>query len=160
MNLQDPFRDRVVWLSMRTTTRNSGITLIEILLVISIIAILAAASSPFLSSFIMRNNHDVTLNRVLGSLRKAQTYSMTLKNDAVWGVCETSGVLRLYRGSCGSPDYSEDYELPSVVSVTGLNDTTFSFGRGEPSVTSSISISSSLDSDTIVINEAGGIQLQ
>lgn len=153
MNLLALFKDKQIRI-------NSGITLIEILLVMAIIAILAASISPFLSSFIMRNNQDVTLNRVLGAFRKAQFYSISKKNDSTWGVCLDSGKLRLYRGSCISPTYAEDYTIPSVISVSGLNDTTFSFGRGEPSTTSTIIISSTLDSDTVIINQAGGIQLQ
>jgi len=126
----------------------------------AIIAILAASISPFLSNFIMRNSHDVTLNRVLGSLRKAQTYSMSGKSNSIWGVCVNAEVLRVYTGSCTNPSYHEDYTIPGVISVSGLNDTTFSVGRGEPSTTSSITVTSVLDSDSVVVNTAGGIQLQ
>jgi prepilin-type N-terminal cleavage/methylation domain-containing protein len=147
-------------MNLRDLSKDSGITIIEMLLVIAIIAILAASVSPFLSNFIMRNSHDVTVNRVLGSLRKAQIYSMVGKNNETWGVCIDQGILRLYTGSCALPSYSEDFSIPGVISVSGLNDTTFSFGRGEPLVVSTINISSTLDSDLVIINAAGGIQLQ
>jgi prepilin-type N-terminal cleavage/methylation domain-containing protein len=138
----------------------AGITLIEILLVVAIVAILGASATPFLSNFLTRNNHDVAVSRVLGSLRKAQSYSMVQKDGGVWGVCVTGSSLILYRGSCGSPDYQERYSLPPVVSLTGITDISFSSDRGEPSTTGNFTVASSLDSNTITINQGGGISLQ
>lgn len=139
---------------------NAGITLIEILLVIAIIAILGASTTPFLSSFLTRNSHEIAVSRVLGAFRKAQGYSMVQKDGDVWGVCVSGQVVKLYRGSCGSPSYEENYTAPDIISVTGFTDISFSADRGEPSVFGTITISSSLDSDSVVINQGGGISLQ
>lgn len=139
----------------------AGITLIEILLVIAIIAILAAAIAPFLSSFVLRNNHDIARDRLLGSFRKAQSYSMTKKNGAIWGVClSDSTTIRLYRGSCNSPAYSEDYGFNSNITISGFSNVTFSKHRGEPSASVSTTITSSQSSDTITVNSAGRIAIQ
>lgn len=139
----------------------AGITLIEILLVIAIVAILAASAAPFLSSFVLRNNHDIARDRLLGSLRKAQSYSMTKKNGAIWGVClPDSTTIRLYRGSCNSPAFAQDYTFNSNVTVSGFSDVTFSKHRGEPSTTVNALITSSQSSNTVTVNAAGRIAIQ
>ncbi len=138
----------------------AGITLIEILLVIAIVAILGASATPFLSNFLTRNSHDVAISRVLGALRKAQSYSMVQKDTGLWGVCTLDQTIVLYRGSCASPDYQEVYILPDSISLGGLTDISFSPDRGEPSVAGNITINSSLDFNTVSINQGGGISLQ
>ncbi|OGM74825.1 hypothetical protein A2191_02875 [Candidatus Woesebacteria bacterium RIFOXYA1_FULL_38_9] len=64
---------------------NAGITLIELLLVIAIVALLGAAATPFLSSFVLRTNFDATGQKVVSSIRKAQGYAMDGKQSQVWG---------------------------------------------------------------------------
>jgi prepilin-type N-terminal cleavage/methylation domain-containing protein len=137
-----------------------GLTLIELLLVISIIAILAGASTPFLSSTLTRNQASNAQDRVLGSLRKAQTYSMTRRLGEDWGVCLTGGSVRLYAGSCSSPLQEENWTVPGVVSISGLDDISFSGGRGEPSDSAEIVIDSGVSGSTIVVNQAGGIYVE
>ena len=135
---------------------SAGITLIELLLVIALIALIGAATTPFLSRFVLQTNHDTTIDNLISSIRKAQTYAMDGKNGETWGVCNTSGMIRFYSGSCGSPTYQENFSIPGSISLSGLSDTTFN-QRGEPSGTLSISISSDIDNNTVVINSAGGI---
>lgn len=56
-----------------------GLTLIEIIMVIAIIVILGAATTPFLSSFVLRNNTETSQDKVISSIRKAQNYAMNEK---------------------------------------------------------------------------------
>lgn len=138
------------------TRHARGISLIELLLVVSLILILGASTTPFLSQFVLRTQHDKTVNQVVGKLRKAQGYSMDSRNDSTWGVCLFGDTLRLYTGSCGTPTFSQDTELPvTVVNVSGLSDVTFS-RRGEPSSSLSISITSEIESVQVTMNVAGG----
>lgn len=139
--------------------RQAGISLIELLLVISIVAIIAASATPFLSNFILRNNLSTTTDKVISTFRKAQGYAMDGKNNLVWGVCLFDSSLRLYQDTCASPDFFEDFSIPSSVTVSGLVDTTFSKLHGEPSNILLINISTEIDSSTVAINAVGGMEI-
>lgn len=136
-----------------------GVSYIELLVVIGLIAIIGASVSPFLSNFILRNNLETTTDNLVGTIRKAQAYSMDGKNDAAWGVCLAGGNIRLFTGTCGSPTISEDYTVSSSVTITGLTTTTFSRLRGEPSSSLSVAISTDIGSTIITLNAAGGMEI-
>jgi prepilin-type N-terminal cleavage/methylation domain-containing protein len=138
---------------------NQGFTLIELILVVGIVTLLAASSGTFYARFIRSNNHELTLDKILGSIRKAQANSIHGKHDASWGICMQDTTLRMYLGSCASPTISEDFEIPSATSISGLTDTTFSKRRGEPSSPRSITVDSGITSSTITLNAAGGIDV-
>ena len=144
---------------MSVYKKQSGITLIEVLLVIGLVSILAASATPFLSRFIQQNNLEVTTDYTIGFLRKAQMYTMLGKNDAVWGVCITGSTLRLYTGTCSEPIIHDDYTIPPRISITGLTDVSFTKGRGEPVTPVSITITSDLGVNTMSLNTAGGMTI-
>jgi prepilin-type N-terminal cleavage/methylation domain-containing protein len=137
---------------------NSGITLIELLLVIAIVAILGGAATPFLSRFVLQINFDTSKDKLVGTLRKAQSYSLANRDAEDWGVCMTGNFVRLYTGSCSAPIISEDFSIPATVTVTGFEDITFN-NRGEPSNQLTISTSTSIETATIILNQAGGIEV-
>jgi prepilin-type N-terminal cleavage/methylation domain-containing protein len=134
-------------------------TLIELLIVIALILILGTMATPFLSRFIVQTNYETSVDKVIGTIRKAQTYAMNNKDGVIWGVCFTSSLVRLYRGTCASPTQSEDFDIPTTVTISGLSDTTFSLNRGEASQALTITISSSVGSTQVLVNRAGGMTL-
>lgn len=136
-----------------------GFTLIELIVVIGIISVLAASSAPFFSRFVTQNNHELMVDKVIGTIRKAQENSINGKNNTAWGICISGSVLRLYAGTCASPTISEDFDIPGTITITGLSDTTFSKRRGEPSGILTISIESYIKTDTITLNPAGGLTI-
>lgn len=137
---------------------SKGVTLIELLLVIAIVLILGASTTPFLSSFVGRNNFDTSTDMLISFLRKSQNYAMDNKNGELWGVCMDGSTLKLYSVSCSSPNISEEYEIPRSVTIVGLDDINFS-SRGEPNNTVSILLSSVSDSINLQINSAGGMDI-
>ena len=137
---------------------NKGFTLIELLLVIAIIAILGASTTPFLSRFVLQTNFDSTADRFIGAIRKTQGYAMDGKNNQTWGICRLGSNIRVYSGSCNSPVVSENFSVPASVSLSNFSDTTFNT-RGEPSNTLSVQISTTIESTTIELNSAGGIDV-
>lgn len=138
---------------------SKGYTLVELILVIAIMGILFAAASPFLSRFILQNNIEIAESNVIGSVRKAQEYSMDGRDDSVWGMCLSDGDVRIFTGTCASPTFSEDLSISDSVTVAGLNEIIFSKLRGEPSSSLSITISTAIDSTTIDLNAAGGVDV-
>ena len=140
---------------------NKGFTIIELLLVIAMIGILAAAGAPFYARFVAQNNLEVSMNKVVSTIRKAQGYAMDGKDGATWGFCMTGNSLRLFRGTCSSPAYNEDFDLTGVT-VSGLSETVFtgiSGKRGEPSSTQSITLTNDIGSVNISLNSAGGVEI-
>ncbi len=135
-----------------------GLTIIEMILVVALIAVLGASTTPFLTRFVQQAQFDRIDNAVIGSLIKAQDYAISRKNNSVWGVCQTSEKIRFYRGSCTSPVSSEDWPIPSSVVVSNLSDTTFN-QRGEPSGALAITVDSTIESSTINLNTAGGLTI-
>jgi len=138
-----------------------GFTLIEIILVIAILGILFASSAPALTQLLITNNMEVAEDKVLGNLRKAQNYAMNGRNDTAWGVCKFNTKIRLFRDSCLTPSYFEDYDLTGVT-MSDFPEVIFSGQkgqRGEPSATPTITLQNDLGSTTININSAGGIEV-
>ena len=85
-----------------------GLTLIELLLVVSITIILAAASTPFISRFVLVNSHDTVVSQIKSVLAKAQSYAIQGKNNEIWGVCLQNNILTLFSNDCATPTYSEE----------------------------------------------------
>ncbi len=136
-----------------------GMTVIELLLVVGIVALLAVATTPLVSSFLLRNEYRLASDKIVSVIRKAQGYSMDNKDAGTWGVCMTGNTVRMFRGSCGSPAFAEDFPLDASVNVTGLATTTFSL-RGEPVPANGLSlvtVSTTLGSFVISVSSAGGI---
>lgn len=138
--------------------KNTGVSLIELILVIALIAILGASTTPFLSRFVLQNNIETSTDQIIGSIRKAQEYAMDQKNNASWGVCSSGTNIRLFSGSCSSPSFSEDFDVPQSISITGLSEITFN-NRGEPSSTLIINVSSNIKTVNISLNAAGAINI-
>lgn len=135
-----------------------GFTILELLLVVAIISLVAASSTPFLSSFILRNNWETGIDNVVAATRKAQIYAMSGKTTGPWGVCITGSTYRLFAGSCAAPTQKNDYAFHAGVTASGITSVTFDSKTGTPSAVSTITITSSLGSKTVSINAAGMIQ--
>lgn len=156
MNYPDQSEDKLLQRNIQKGI--SGVTLIELLLVIAIVVILGASVTPMLSRFVLQNYFDNTKEKVISSLRKSQAYAMDGKDGTLWGVCMNNGNIRLYSGSCNSPGTYEEFSVPSTVSIGGLTGVNFN-SRGEPSSTVNVTISTDLESGSVGINSAGGFTI-
>jgi len=134
-----------------------GVTLIELLLVISIVAVIAGAISPFLSKFVVVNNFDSAQSKIKFAICRAQALSMDGKQNTNWGVCKTGNIIRVYSGSCNSPTIKEDFSISPSITVSSF-DVVFD-KRGEPNSVVTIDINSQLESKQIEINQAGGFDI-
>lgn len=138
-----------------------GFTIIELMLVVAILGVISSTATPFLSNFLVRNNRHVATDRILSEIYKAQSYAMSGKEvggSAVWGVCLTGGVWRMFNGSCLSPNQMENYTIPNGVTVSGVSSVTFNT-RGEPSSTAVITVASGLGNSTITLGTTGMVDV-
>lgn len=134
-------------------------TLIELILVVSIITIVAASSSPLLIRFFNHSQFESASHQLISTINKAQEYALANKDNAVWGICLYNSQVRLFSASCESPGIKEDFSLPASVSVSGLTTTTFSPLRAEPSGQLTITLQGPTNSQNININALGAITI-
>lgn len=139
--------------------KESGFTIIELLLVIVIVTIVGLSSAPFLSRFIVQNAVASTTNYLVSTLRKAQSYAMAGKDDSDWQVDIVTNEIRLVRASDGVV-FDTKAVYPNV-SVTGFTTITYSSPNGLPDVAAeSITIVGGNTTDTITTNSQGTINYQ
>jgi len=96
---------------------------------------------------------------MISSIRKAQSYSISKKNNLTWGVCLTGNTIRMFGGTCAAPTIKDDYLLPNNVTLTGLSEFTFTSLRGEPNTSQNIILTDNNKSYTLIINSAGGLSV-
>ncbi|MFA6594385.1 MAG: prepilin-type N-terminal cleavage/methylation domain-containing protein [Candidatus Buchananbacteria bacterium] len=142
---------------------SSGFTLVELLLSLSLIAVVSVMSIPIYQSFQTKNDLAVATNGLVQSLRRAQILSQSMVGDSGWGVFVTSGSAVLFRGSSyGSRNalYDESSTMPTTITVSGLSQIVFDKFTGEPVATATGNIflvSINKETSTIGINSQGMI---
>lgn len=138
-----------------------GFTYIELLLVISLIIILGTLTTAYYSRFYAQNSARAAGDVIAATLRKAQTYSMTGKQNSTWGVYYSGSQLTLFQGtSYASRTTASDEvtQLNGAVGISGLSEVTFARGSGVPNAPVTISISANGQSRTVTVNTQGGIE--
>ncbi|HOX96588.1 MAG TPA: hypothetical protein PLI45_04385 [Candidatus Woesebacteria bacterium] len=138
-----------------------GVTFLELILVIAILLLLGVISVPFTGRFLVRNNQQTAVYRVMSETWKAQDFASSgreINGNRVWGVCLSGTKFRLFNGNCTSPTFKEDYDMPVGVSISGIESVTFDNLTGEPSGVTTITISNEARSNTITINAVGMIE--
>ncbi|MCX6714011.1 MAG: hypothetical protein NTV48_02810, partial [Candidatus Vogelbacteria bacterium] len=76
----------------------SGFSLIEVLLVVSSIAILAGISIPIYQSFQTRNDLDIAVTTIAQSMRRAQVLAQASAGDISYGVRVQTGSITIFKG--------------------------------------------------------------
>ncbi|MCB0749558.1 MAG: type II secretion system protein [Ignavibacteriae bacterium] len=134
--------------------------MIEIILVIALMLILLVVGGPVVTNFLAKSNLNSTTNYLFMTISKAQTYGMSRKNDENWGVCVQADQIVLFSGTCTSPTFTETYNIPKNVTVGFDNDLIFSNLRGEPDNEVNVTLATNLQTKTLSVNSAGGINIQ
>lgn len=142
----------------------AGFTLIEVIIVIIIVGVIFAGISAVSFGVLGNSRLTVETDRVIETLRRAQSRSVNGLYDDVWSVHVTSSDVTLYKGDdYGTRDTSFDDQLDLNTSVnSSLSDVTFKFKTGATDDTGAITLTSSTsgDSRTININSAGLVSKQ
>lgn len=135
-----------------------GFTFIELFLSVSFVLILLLLAVPFYSRFFAQNDVANTADVLVGSLRKAQLYSMMGRRNGTWGVNYSSNTITLFQGSTFATRNSaldERFSVNSAVTITGLTQLTFVRVTGTPSATPTITVAGNNNKKTITINGQG-----
>jgi len=143
-----------------------GFTLLEILLVILIIVFLVALIFPLGLDFYKSQQLQAHSQQILQTLRKAQLKAMAVEGGSSFGVHfdNTNKKYVLFKGDFyepANPDPSdEEFNFPSVITVSGLLEVVFSRYEGKPIPLGNIIINGDDLTYTININEIGRINLE
>lgn len=136
-----------------------GFTLPEVVLSISVIAILAGITVPIFQQSQVRNDLEISATTVSQSLRRAQSLAQAVDGDTSWGVKVMDGTITLFKGvSFATRDASRDeiFNLANSISVTGSPEVIFSKLTGLANAVATITINSNIgETRTVTINEKG-----
>src|SRR3989338_1847 len=141
---------------MNSELHPRGFTLLEILLVISLIAALAAISVPVNQGWQQKNDLDIAVNTFVQNSRRAQTLAQGMASDTSWGVLVATSTLVLFQGASYAARASSTDEITdfgSDISVSGAAEIVFAKFTGFPAAATTTTLSISADeTHTITIN--------
>jgi len=136
-----------------------GFTLIEMLLAVMVMTIIIGLSLPLYTSFIQRNDLEVTTEQLVGMVRRAESYARAVNTDNAWSVEIQSSTATLFQGTAfasRNTAYDETLSLPSSLTPSGLSEIQFAKWTSVPNTTGNIVLTSSTgDSSTVSVNAKG-----
>ena len=149
-------------MKIRLPANRWGFSIIELLLTISIIAILATSTTPVYTNFLARNHLENKTNEVISSLQTAKTNSISGKEDSQWGVNLSTQIV-LFKGTSyvgRDTSFDQTYDIPASVSISPTQEVIFNQLTGDPEAATTITISNNQnESNTITLNEIGTINV-
>jgi len=140
-----------------------GFTLLEILLVIGIISILLILIIPVSLDFYRNQELETQTQFLIQTLRRAQLKAMSVEFDSSYGVYISNQNYILFKGNSyltRDARYDEVFNVPGIISMSGISEVVFSKLEGKPSTTGNIILSINSGAETISINGIGRINLQ
>lgn len=138
-----------------------GFTLVELLVVLGITALIGTISLPALVPFLNRGSFTNTVQIITRTLRTAQNFSISGRNDSAWGVHYEPGKLVLFKGVdfvTRDPAFDLITSLSQAVTITGWEDVSFNRLRGLPSQTFSVRVEVAERKAKIKVKSEGSIQ--
>lgn len=143
----------------------SGMSLLEIIIVFSVIALMTAITLPSYVRFQKVNDLQLAFNFTVNNFINAQLKAMAGERDSQWGV-RIEGVIGgriiIFKGNnyaSRDSSFDETTELPKSVSHSGNLDIYFNKLTGYPSASSTILFSDNLgQTKQFYLNEKGGLE--
>lgn len=106
-----------------------GFTVIEVLLVISLMAIAAGVALPAGRHLLVRNDLATSTITLRQTMRRAQHLADSNSHDSDWGVRAEAGRVVLFKGATYSTrdtDFDEVYEISNSLIIGGDQEVVFS----------------------------------
>lgn len=141
----------------------TGFTILEILIVLGIVSILISLSASPGLDFYRSQQIESKSREIVQNLRRSQMKAMSSESDSSFGIYFTTNSYTLFKGdnyALRQSGFDEVFEIPSIITLSGLSEIVFSKLEGEPNVTGDIILTSNSQTRTININELGRINLQ
>lgn len=138
--------------------KRRGVTLLELLLVVTIMTTLSVMTASFYARFFNQNAVDNTVDQLVGQMRKAQFYAMMGKQNSNWGIHYASNSITLYKGSTfgADPTFNETFSVNSSINLDGFTDINFTHATGVPAGAQAITITGPNNvSKSITVNAQG-----
>jgi len=138
-----------------------GFTLIEVIISISIIAILAGISMPVYKIMQQKNDLETAEFVVASAVRRTQILAQAAKGDSDWGVHVENSQITIFKGqnyTTRDVNSDESFSISSRILTNGLTNIIFNKLIGLPGSTGLITLSILDDSRNITINEKGAIE--
>lgn len=139
-----------------------GITIIELILVVTIISTLGIFSASYYSRFLTQNAVNNLVDQLVSSLRKAQIYSMTGKQNGLWGVKYDAlgSPKKITFYFTGNTAFDENFNINDNIIVSGFTDISFAKVSGSripapPPDLITITITGLNNTKTITVNSQG-----
>ncbi|MEK7184149.1 MAG: prepilin-type N-terminal cleavage/methylation domain-containing protein [Patescibacteria group bacterium] len=123
-----------------------GFTLLEVLLVVSIISVIAGFAIPVFQSFQVKNDLDIAANTIAASFRRAQTLATSSEGDSQWGVHIVTGSITLFQGTsfaARNAAYDEVFTVSATITPSGVGDVVFDRLTGEALSTGTVTLTAS-----------------
>ncbi len=154
---------------------NIGFTLIEILVLITIVIVLFFISVLVLNSFRKETELNEVVERVVILLQSARTKTVSSHNDSQYGIYfddqSDPNMIVFFKGpsySLRDPAFDEDYSFPSninleIISLAGDNEVVFQKITGETPNWGYVTLTSVRDADettTIYVKRSGQIDMK
>ena len=146
--------------TFKNFNKKDGITMLEVLIVITITAIISASAITFSTNFLTINNFKNKSNELITLLRTAQINSLSGKEDSSWGVkvSVSPNKIILFKGDSydtRTQAFDTSFDIPQTVTITP-SEIVFGKLTGNPNSTVTINIQSSIgDSNVVKVNEIG-----
>lgn len=136
----------------------SGFTLIEVLLVASIMAVASLIVAPVSIDYQQRNDLDTSQITFVQGVRRAQQLSMSGEGDSAWGVNAVSGEIVIFKGNTYATRdtaYDENYDISSAITFAGQLEYDFAKITGLPAQTGTATFTDNNYQKQVVVNAKG-----
>jgi len=135
-----------------------GFTLIEVLLVVSIMAVASLIVVPVSIDYQQRNDLDTSQITFAQSIRRAQQLSMSGEGDSAWGVNAVSGEVVIFKGNTYATrdtTYDENYDISLAITFAGQLEYDFAKVTGLPAQTGTATFTDNSYQKQVVVNAKG-----